>query len=281
MIHLTLPLRPRGGNHNSSYLVTPLSVINQDSGKKIICITANKSDKPQEETLCYLNLVREKIGLFDSVYTDFSIDFIDYIKNIRLSLPLHSTKRNMASCECGYYSELDNIRKFNLTKVSNELCLKCNSKITNKMQDVLIFRANWNLVSFQGMYPQWVSSDLKHFLGRQAEEYLFTKEGEKILISWGDSCYGIKYQFQWVLLLLHIASVEKEKDFTLHYVNSVQDKVFFITSMVKMIDPSLNMYLKALPVVWLNTKSEIGNITENDLILFNKGLKSTRKEVTV
>lgn len=281
MIHFTLPLRPRSGTHNSSYLVTPLSVINQSSGKKIICITANKSDQPQEETIHYLNLVREKIGLFDSVYTDFSIDFIDYIKNIKSLLPLFSAKRSISSCECGYYSELENIRKFNLSKVRNELCLNCNTKILNKIQDVLIFRANWNLVFFQGMYPKWVASDLDHFLGRQTEEYLFTKEGEKILLSWGDDLYGIKYQFQWVLLLLHIANVEKEKDFTLHYVNSVQDKAFFITSMVKMIDPSLNIYLKALPIIWLNNKREIGNITENDLILFKKGLKSIRKEVTV
>ncbi len=278
---MTLPMRPRDSTANLPYLVTPLSVLVEEIGKKILCVTGNKSNTPNAETDGYLKMINSKIGFFNSVYTDFSIDFLDFVKNKIPSMPLSIEEKEINVCECGFYEELLTARKFNLNLLDGLLCKKCSTPITRQIKKVLLFQSDWSKCIFGNVSPKWVKNDLNHFMSRQVEKYLFCKDKEKIIVTYHNENYGVRYQFQWALLMLYVATTEQDKEITLHYVNRVQDKAFFVSSIVKMLDQDLKISFKSLPVIWPSDVVKISDSTDKHINLLKKGLSSKRKEIKV
>lgn len=281
MIHTTLPMKPRNGRSNYVYLLGPLSVLDQPEGRHVLSITGLKSSTPDLVTEEYINLLNRTVGMFDSIYLDYLDDFKDYIKYVIKTLPIQVQDCTLTSCSCGSYEEVSGARCYNLTRVIGGHCIKCGSFLKNKRESVLTFNHITENIFFAKMYPVWVEKDFKHFLSRQEKSYILSKNNEQVKILFKDHEFGIRYQFIWALFLKYITEKESDTEITLHYVNKVQDKVFLVALLAKMIFPELQISFHALPVILTTNLIEISSCGASEIDQLRKGLRSRRKEVSI
>lgn len=281
MLHVNLPMRPRIKSVPFQVAITPLSIVSQISGTKIILTTSINSLNKSEDSE-YLKFITKNISGFDFGYSDSDKEFLEFIKKEINQLSIYiEPKQLIKTCACGEFEELPHGRMFNQRKVQNDICTLCDSLLEEKESDCVLFNPDWNKARITAVNHPWVILDWKHFLKRQPVKYLFSKRIGKIKFVHNHKMYGIRYQYLWALLLGFIAQKHSDIDITLHYVNLVQDRVFFVASLALMMFPMIRISLHALPRVTTSNNIPIENIGPTYLKELTSVLNTKRKSIHI
>jgi len=281
MIHLSLPLRPRI-NVRCESLLTPISISLAKEGKKILCLTDIKSTENFDISEKYVKVVSDKLENFDLVIKDSDPKLINFTtKIISEKILPYVKKMNVRTCKCGSYEELENVNSFNLRKVKENTCVLCGEILREKNMEVLLSDITWPKKENFSYNYNWSEYDFTNFLSRQKITHKISKKNEVLKFSFNNLEFGIRYQVLWAAMIVYIAKIENDNDVTLHYVNKVQDKAFFVCSLVKMMNPDINFHLKAIPVVWVEDSPLISNCLPSHIKLLGKAINTKRKELKV
>ncbi len=287
MINISLPLRPRT-NVRAEYLVTATSVLTATDGIPILSFTTMNFETFSASTKAVneYSEVISKIFNLDIQNTLSITDEDEYMikcfKSWILTSSLYSKSCECLVCMCKKYEELVAIRSYNQRRVQNNICTYCESELKQEQISALFLEIDWGNVSFENFNFEWVKNDWISFQKRQVSNpYKMSKQIEPIQIRLDGSSFGVKHQLIWAYELLHLSKLHKTKDITLHFVEKVKDLAFFTASIAKIIDPSLNIYLKGCPIVWLAEEKKVTDVTSKDIQKIKKGLLSKRKEVNV
>ncbi len=281
MIHLSLPLRPRV-DVRCEYLLTPISIALEETGKKVLCLSDIKATDAVTQTAEYIENLSLKLGSFGRVIYDSDPDFIRGAPSI-IDKTLSPYKKTMGvrSCECGSYEELENVRMFDLRRVVDNKCVYCGTELRQKVQEVLLSDIAWPSADGFVSNRKWAASDLAHFLARQTKTHKISKQKESTKLLCEEVEFGIRYQIIWSAMIVYLSKTESDNDVTLHYVQKVQDKAFFISALAKVMCPDINIHLKALPIVWLDGSTPISSCSPSQVKLLGKSLSTKRKELKV
>ena len=276
-----MPIRPRI-SVRCEYLVTPISIISEKKGKKILCISDLKARDNKKSASEYTDMLYFKLGHFDHIIKDSDPNLIEFtLSKIVQKLNPFVKRIFIRTCTCGAYEELKNVRMFDLRRVKDNTCTYCGTKLKLKEQDVLISNIHWPLVENFSFYRRWPQTDLDHFLKRQNSMIKISKQIETVRLSHGGVDFGIKHQILWSAMIVYLAKINCDNEVTLHYVNRVQDKAFWVSSIAKIMQPDINLYLKALPIVWLNETSSIADCSQSQIKLLSKALATNKKMIHV
>lgn len=280
MLHCSMPLRPRI-NTRCEYLLTPISVACADGGKKILCISEAKATVP-EITAEYVGTLKEKVGYFDRVITDSDPALITFARDlVSRSLKPYKAREVVLTCDCGAYEELEGVRTFSRRRVVNNICVFCNHALQKREVDMLMSDVAWPHPSDFSCNRKWATADLAHFLARQVQTHKISKRNETALVLSETDRFGIRYQILWAAMIAFLAESEQDYKITMHYVQKVQDKAFFVCSLAKVMVPNLQIHMNALPIVWLDDSPLIPECRPSQIKLLGKGLDTKRKELRV
>ncbi|MCX6756265.1 MAG: hypothetical protein NTX85_02920 [Candidatus Nomurabacteria bacterium] len=254
----------------------------EKDGKKILCITDIKINRNFDSSEKYIETLSKKIGSFDHVIKDSNSDLLNFTtKIIQEKLLPYKENVNVLTCACGAYEELVNINMFNLRKVKNNTCIICGCEIKSENIEALISDIKWPLKEDFLFKHNWSKLDFTHFLNRQGVKHKISKRNEVIKFSSEFSNFGIRYQFLWAAMIVYLCKKENDNNVTMHYVHKVQDKAFYVCSLVKMMNPDINFYLKSIPVVWIEDSPIISECLPSHIKLLSKTLETKRKELKV
>jgi hypothetical protein len=264
-------------------LVTPISIASADSGKKVLCVSALKAREGSGTvTDDYTRIVSEKVGQFDLIFKDSDPAFIVFSQHILATkIALSVQKSKILACDCGAYEELEGVRMFDLHRVKGGVCLRCQSKLSVREEDMLMGDFSWPTTGSFSCNLPWAQKDLEHFLGRQISRQKISKKIEPISIVRDGLSFGIRLQLLWAIALLYISETESDTELTVHYVDQARDRVFYVCSVAKMINPNIQIYLKALPAVWMDESCPIIQCTPSRVKLLQRALNTKKKEVKV
>ena len=256
--------------------------MSEKEGKKILCLTDIKATNAVASTKEYVETLSHKLGMFNRIERDSNSDLISFAPPL-ITQTLSPFKKTVKirTCLCGAYEELESVRMFGLRKVVNNKCVYCGTGLQQKEQEVLLSEIVWPTPADFTFNKTWSASDLDHFLKRQAKIHKISKENEVVRISHGDVEFGLRYQLVWSAMIVYLTELEKDTDVMLHYVHKIQDKAFFISSIAKMMRPSIHFHLKALPIVWLEESPLISDCSPSQVKLLTKSLNTKKKEIHV
>jgi len=280
MLHCSMPLRPRITTR-CEYLVTPISIACADDGKKILCLSEAKATAPEVATE-YVRTLKEKIGWFDRVITDSDSKLITFARDLVFkSLRPYEARKTVLTCNCGAYEELTGVGMFSQRRVVNNICVFCNHALQKREDDVLMSDIVWPHPSDFSCNRKWATADLTHFLARQVQTHKISKRRESALVLSETDRFGIRYQILWAAMIAFLAESEQDHNITMHYVQKVQDKAFFVCSLAKVMVPSLQINMNALPIIWLDDSPLISECRPSQVKLLGRGLNTKRKEIKV
>lgn len=280
MLHCSMPIRPRTTTR-CEYLVTPISIACADNRKKILCISEAKATAP-EITTEYIRTLKEKIGCFDRVIRDSDPKLITFAKDlVSKSLNPYKIRGAVLTCNCGAYEELVDVRMFSRRRVINNICVFCNHALQEREYDMLMSNIVWPHPSDFSCNRKWVATDLTRFLARQVQAHKISKRHETALVLSDADGFGIRYQILWAAMIAFLAESEQDYKITMHYVQKVQDKAFFVCSLAKVMMPSLQINMNALPIIWLDDSPLISECRPSQIKLLGRGLNTKRKEIKV
>jgi hypothetical protein len=281
MIHLSLPIKPRI-DVRCEYMITPISIVQEAFGKKILSLSDVKANGSATQIGEYIETLTSKLGSFDDVVCDSDLNFIQFALPLvcRTLLP-HKKCVRLRVCECGAYEELEDARMFSLRRVENNQCSYCGSELKIHEKVVLMSDITWPSTESFSVNHKWSLTDLGHFLGRQTKKHKISKENEVVRLELDDVKFGVRFQIIWAAMIVYLSQIQNDTDVTIHYVNKVQDKVFFISSLAKVMRPTINIHLKALPIVWLDDAPLISDCSPSQIKLLGKSLGTKRKELHV
>lgn len=188
---------------------------------------------------------------------------------------------SVLTCLCGKYEELEGANMFNLRKVTNNTCLLCGSHLYKQNIGVLLSDIQWPKNEDFSFNRTWCGTDLEHFLGRQTKTHKISKQDETIKFLFQLSEFGIRYQILWAALIVYLVNLNNDYTVTMHYVQKVQDKAFFVCSLAKMMCPNLHINFNAIPVVWIDDSPSILDCYPSHVKLLGKTLNTRRKELKV
>jgi len=281
MIHLSLPLKPRVDDR-CEYLLTPISVISEKDGKKILCLTDIKDIENTDVATKYTEILSSKLGDYDRVIRDSDPIFVNFaLSLIMRTLEPFIKQEYVRVCTCGAYEELEGVRMFGLRRVKNNVCTFCNTKLQKEERQVLMSEIIWPDAKDFPCNHTWVGVDLKHFLERQVTTYKISKQKEIARLPYCGIDFGIRCQILWSAMIAYLVKVENDNDVVLHYVNQVQDKAFFVSLIAKAMCPDINVYLKALPLVWIDESPSIAKCHPSHVKLLRNTLNTKRKKLQV
>lgn len=275
-----MPLRPRI-DVRCEYLLTPISIFYSEEGKKILCLSDIKAGAV-DPSLAYINILRDRIGPFHLVIKDSNPEFIAFAKKT-IPETLNPYKKLMVvrSCLCGAYEELQDVRMFDLHRIVDNACVFCKTPLRTQEMEVLLSDIFWPQTTDFLCNRNWASKDLAHFLERQIKRHKISKRSEKVSVRFWGTDFGIRYQVLWAVLIVFLAKTENDTNITVHYVQKVQDKTFFVCSLAKMMHPDLNIHLNALPIVWVKDSPLIPECHPSHIKLMSKTLGTKRKDLRV
>jgi hypothetical protein len=255
--------------------------MSETMGRKILCLSDIKATDTTNSTL-YTDALSRLLGSFDRVLLDSDPQLVEFsLALISRTLSPFKKMAEIRTCPCGAYEELGNARMFDLRRVADNTCSYCEKRLEVRQQDVLLSDIVWPEQGDFTCNQTWSNSDLRHFLGRQTTTHKISKEKESIKLTRDGSEFGIRYQIIWSAMIVYLTELENDTDVTLHYVHKVQDKVFFICSLAKMMRPDIHFYLKALPIVWLEDAPLIPNCSLSQVKLLSRSLGTKKKELKV
>ena len=281
MIHLSLPIRPRV-NVRCEYLLTPISIMLEQGGKKVLCLSTIKTTGTPAVTTEYTETLTHKLGHFWRIFQDSDINFLQFaLPLIDKTLSPYKKMVKVRTCVCGAYEELENARMFDLRRVVNNKCVHCEAELQQQEQEVLLSDITWPTPNEFTCNRTWSASDLKRFWERQTKTHKISKRKEPIKLSCEGLEFGIRYQIIWSAMIVYLSKIENDKDVMLHYVQKVQDKAFFVSSLAKMMSPDIQLNFRALPVVWLDGAPLISECSPSQVKLLGKGLNTKRKELQI
>ncbi len=277
MIHVSLPLQPKLKAPAES-LFTPLS-IQQSSGIRILSLTTMNADPSESEA--YKTLVLQKIAPFDGFFKDADPSFLLYLQHRVPALKTTVHPQVVTTCTCKMFEEISGIRMYNQRRVQEHVCTYCETPLFEEEIEVLSLSLD-NTLPFISENQQWVKNDLTSFRERNnGVRYKISKESGPIKIKLGTKVFGLKHQVVWAYGLVYLSNLWGKKDITLHFVHRVSSQAFLCGLLAKTIEPSLQIHLKGLPCVWLDTKKSISEITKEDIGKMTKGFLTSRKELRV
>lgn len=281
MLHLSMPLRPRI-NVRCEYLLTPISISKEKEGRKILCLSDIKSEKNFDHSKEYIDIISNKMVNFDLIIKDSDDNLVKFARQIIIEklLPYREVI-NINTCLCGAYEELENTNSFDLRRVKDNVCIFCGQSLKKQKSEVLLSNIIWPKKEDFSYHYTWSGLDIVHFLGRQKSLHKISKRSEPLKISVGNLEFGIRYQVLWATMIVYIANIENDYDLTMHYVNKVQDKAFFVCSLAKIMCPCLNFNLKAIPIVWIDDSPIITECLNSHVKLLGNALNTKRKELRV
>lgn len=278
MINLSLPIRPRTEGR-CERLVTPISISLATEGEKILCLSDLRSGGTSESSEKYVKLVSEKVGVFDRILTDSDPELLNFSEMVIFDMiPIRETPVTVLTCRCGKYEELKGVRMFDLKQVQNGRCVFCDEVLYEETKPSLLADIHWPTSERFTFNRGWVGTDLAHFLARQVSTYKISKDDESWRVHFGGGHYGVRHQVLWASLLANVGSRTGNK-ITVHYVNRVQDKVFFVAGLATMLSPELRIHLQALPAVWVDDSPTMDECRPSHIKLIGKALNTKRKDI--
>ncbi len=284
MIEISLPLRPRT-DIRAEYLVTGISVFSS-TGIPVLNLTTMNFSSVQDANQARDEYVQLYYKLFRSnsiiSIEDRHENFIKYAKYLILKSNIYMEECECLICECKKYEELSTIKAFNQRRVTNGICSYCNSSLTLHKINALFLKVDWSLIYFDSFNYNWVKDDWLRFQKKQdLRVYKVSKEIEPVSLIFDCTNFGIKHQLLWACQIVYAAKIANENEVRIHFVEKIKDLVFFICSIVKVLNPKLSIHLKGCPVVWLEQEKKMYNITVSDIEKIKKGLNSKRKRINV
>lgn len=287
MINLSLPIRPRR-EVRSEYLTTPVSVLNSDSGSKVLCLTKMNIKDDGQLSEEYINTLSEKVGTPDYVFSDSDKDFLLFFEEVmaRNKNLLSEKIVSVLTCQCGKYEELAGIRNFNQRRVKENICTYCQSELELREVKSLFLKMDWakvkNYFNFSHK-KKWNKVDFEHFIGRQNFDFFkISKTAEPTKFSFNDHEYGIKHQIVWAILVLYISNELKDSEIKMHAVDRVSDLAFLTASIAEQVtEDKLTFNFEPLPTIWLPQEIRICDASNEVITAIKTGLNSTRKEIKV